>query len=189
MTAPRHPLLIYQRQFRGWSLPSLFIALGLGVLWWFTPSLSTLPDDWRGVVDGLLVIGALLAGALFLFTLIAPALAYVQCRPTYFLVSTPLYRLAISYSRIRNVRPSKFLTPAAGGLKRDLVAPYLGQTAVAVDLNGFPVGEKFLRFWLGWFMFQDETTGLRFITRDWMALSRDLDVKRSEWKTRRMERR
>jgi hypothetical protein len=189
MSAKRHALLIYRRQFRGWSIPALLIAIGFGVLWWFAPDLPTIPEEWRAGLDILALVGAGIGAALFAFTLIAPALAFVQCRTTYLFISTPLYRLAISYSRIRNVRPVKFVAPEAGGLKRDLVAPYLGQTAVVIDLSGYPVREGFVRFWLGWYMFQPKTTGLQFIVADWMSLSRDIDVQRSEWKMRRMERR
>lgn len=181
----RHPLLILRRRLTGWRWPALLITLACGALWWFAPDIFP-----PGAVD--FASTAVLAGVftgllLFVYTLAAPALAYVECRPQYLLVSTPLYRVAIAYRRIRTVRPVKF-APAVTGLQGELVGPYLGQTGLFIDLNGYPLAENWLRFWLGWFMFTPQATGLLFIVPDWMALSRDLETQQVAWKTRRSAR-
>ncbi len=80
------------------------------------------------------------------------------------------------------------VAPAASGLRRDLVAPFLGQTAVMVDLKSYPLGERWLRLWLGWFMFSPDAVGLQFVTPDWLVFSRDLDERRTAWKLRRLGR-
>lgn len=183
----RHPLLLYQRQFQGWRWPALLIAAGCGALWWFAPDLAG--PGTRDLLSSAALVGAGVSLVLFVYTLVAPSLAYVQCLPTVLCVNTPFYRLVVAYSRIRSVRPVKFLAPGVGGLRRELAEPFLGQTAVQVDLARYPISEAWLRVLLSWFMFPPESTGLQFVTSDWMALSRDIDVHRAEWKTRRSTRR
>lgn len=178
----RHPLLIYRRRVAGWRWPALLITGACAVLWWFAPDF--LPPATLELAGWALLAGVLAGGLLFVYALAAPALAFVECRPRYLLVSTPLYRVAVGYSRIRSIRPVKF-APEARGLQRDLVAPFLGTTALMVDLTSYPFTEAWLRFWLGWFMFTPQSKGLQFVVPDWMALSRNLEEQRSEWKLRR----
>ncbi len=182
----RHPLLIYGRRFRAWRWPALFIAIGCGVLWWFAPDLFA--PDALDLAAWALLVGLAVGLMLFAYTFVAPALAYVECTAKFLIVNTPFYRLAVSYGRIRGVRPVRFAPPGVSGLRRELVQPLLGQTAVVVDLNGYPMSERWLRFWLGWFLFPHDSTGLLFVTPDWMALSRDIDVHRAEVKMRRSQR-
>lgn len=182
----RHPLLVYGRRFRAWRWPALLIAVGCAALWWFAPDLFT--PATVDVAAWALLVGVAVGLMLFVYTFVAPALAYVQCDPKFLIVNTPFYRLAVAYGRIRAVRPVRFAPPGLSGLRRELVQPLLGQTAVVVDLNGYPVSERWLRFWLGWFLFPHDATGLLFVTTDWMSLSRDIDVRRAEVKVRRAQR-
>lgn len=177
----RHPLLLNARLFAMLRPPAFFIALLCGVLWWFAASIPLLSSE-PAQVALLVIIG--LCGLLFLYTLIGPALAYVQCFPTYLLISTPLFRLAISYSRIRTVRPVQFTPRDLRWSQRRFLEPFLGMTVVSVDLKSYPIKEKWLRLWLNPYMFASDVTGLLFHTKDWMAISRDIDVHRAEWKTR-----
>jgi hypothetical protein len=176
-----HPLLLYARLFAMLRPPAFFIALLCGVLWWFAPRIPLFSSELAQV---LLLVVIVLCSLLFLYTLVGPALSYVQCRPTHLLVSTPLFRLAISYARIRNVRPVKFVPPKLGWSQRRFLEPFLGMTVVAVDLKSFPLNEKLLRLWLNPYMFGGDATGFLLHTKDWMATSRDIDVHRTEWKTR-----
>jgi hypothetical protein len=178
-TGRRHPLLIYRRLFGAWRAPSLLIAVMLGGLWWWPPpALSSL------LAQGALLGGAVTALLLFVYTLVAPRMAYVQCGPTALRVSVPLFRLAISYSRIRTTRPLEF-RPNARGSRLWLAEPYLGRTVVAVDLMSYPIAPRWLRLWLNEFILPGDFMGLVLVTPDWMTLSRDIDTHRSEWKGRR----
>jgi hypothetical protein len=183
----RHPLLIHQRRFQSWRWPALTITAGFAGLWWFAP-------QWAGVEALILTRYFLLAAtglalALSLFAIFAPAWCYVQCRPKFLQLTVPFFSIAIAYSRIRNVRPVKFTAGELRGMRRNLVEPFVGRTAVAVDLKGYPLAERWLRFWLGGAMFlTDRSTGLQIVTEDWMALSRDLDAHRAEARTRLAQR-
>lgn len=177
----RHQLLLYARLFAMLRPPAFFIALLCGVLWWFAPRIPLFSSELAQV---LLLVVIVLCGLLFLYTLVGPALSYVQCRPTHLLVSTPLFRMAVSYARIRNVRPVKFVPPNLGWSQRRFLEPFLGMTVVSVDLKSYPLNEKLLRLWLNPHMFASDVTGLLLLTRDWMATSRDIDAHRTAWKTR-----
>ena len=181
----RHPLLLYARLFAMLRPPAFFIALLCGVLWWFAPARVPLLSSDLALTALLVVI--VLCALLFLYTLIGPALSYVQCFPTYLLVSTPLFRVAISYSRIRSVRPVLFTPRDIRWSQRRFLEPFLGMTVVAVYLKSYPLNEKLLRLWLNPYMFAPDITGFLFHTQDWMATSRDIDGYRTEWKTRRQQ--
>jgi hypothetical protein len=175
----RHPLLIYARLFALWRLPALLIGALCGLLWWLGPGPLAL-----GPVRAALLVAAVAGLAFFVYTLLGPRLAYVQCRPTHLRINTPFFRLAISYSRVRATRPVPFDPSSVRWSERRLVAPFRGQTVVALDLYHYPVSRRWLRLWLNEFMLADNFLGLLLLVPDWMALSRDIAASRSQWQTR-----
>jgi hypothetical protein len=175
----RHHLLIYARLYAPWRAPALLIALGCLGLAELAP--GPLAEVWVRL--------ALLAGGgagllLFLFALVGPRLSYVQCRPTHLRVSTPLYQLAISYSRIYTCRPVPFDPAQVSWSQASLVRPFLGKTMLAMDLSGYPVPRRWLRLLLHPLLLPDNFMGLQFLVTDWMALSRDIEVHRTQWQMR-----
>ena len=180
----RHRLLLYARQFSRLRAPTLLIAILSFILWWYAQLRPALSPE---LVQTAIALAAGLSALLFLYSLFAPGQAYIQCFPNYLRVNTPLFRMVISYSRIRTVRPVQFAPANLRGGERSFLQPFLGQTVIAIDLNGYPVGERMLRFFLNKHLFLAESTGLVFHTRDWMALSREIESYRSVWKTSRFE--
>jgi hypothetical protein len=61
-------------------------------------------------------------------------------------------------------------------------------TLRAMDLNGYPLPLRWLRLLLDRFMLPDNFLGLPFLTRDWLAPSRDIEVHLRQWKTRDQDR-
>ena len=179
----RHPLLIYARLFASWRTPALLITAAFMVLAGLAP--GPLAEEWVRIV---LVVGAAASLLLFVYALVGPRLSYVQCRPTHLRVSTPLFRLAISYSRIYTARPVPFEPANVRWTQESLVRPFLGTTMVALDLTGYPVAKRWLRLLLNPFMLPDNFLGLQFLVADWMALSRDIEVHRSQWQGRNQDR-
>jgi hypothetical protein len=179
----RHPLLIYVRLFAPWRIPALLITLLCLALAWLAP--GPLAEEWMRIV---LVAGAAASLLLFVYALVGPRLSYVQCRPTHLRVSTPLFQLAISYNRIYTARPVPFEPKNVSWTQESLARPFLGMTMLALDLNGYPVSKRWLQFLLNPFMLPDNFLGLQLLVQDWMGLSRDIEVHRSQWKTRHQDR-
>ena len=176
----RHPLLIYTRLYRAWRNPALLIAVGTAVLWWLAP-----PPLDQLLPQSALLAATVVSALLYIYTVAGERLTYVRCTPGYLRVSTPLYRLAISYDRIHTSRPVRFSPADIPWTHRWLVEPFLGHTALALDLRGYPVSLRFLRLWFNRYVLPGDFLGLLFITPDWMALSREIEVYRGDWKTRR----
>lgn len=179
---PRHPLLLYQRLYSLWRAPALLLALLAGGLAWLAPG----PLASLQARAGFAAL-AVLAAFIYLFALAGPRLAYVQCRRDHLLLSTPLFRLAISYSRIRTTRPVPFHPGSVRWSDGHVVDPYLGQTVLALDLLRYPVARRWLRLWLLPYLLPSDFVGLLLLVPDWMALSLEIEGRRAEWKTRRSE--
>ncbi len=179
----RHPLLIYHRHFAQWRMPTLLITLvGAALAWWAPGSLA----DER--IRAVLLVGTLAGLLLFIHTLVGPRLSYVQCQPTHLLVNTPFFPLAISYNRVHTARPVPFEPATVGWTQAELVHPFVGLTMLALDLNSYPVSRRWLRLLLNPFLLPSNFLGLQLLVADWMGLSRDIEVYRSQWKTRDRDR-
>lgn len=182
-SARRHPLIIYARLFTPWRVPTLLITLSLLGLAGLAP--GPLADER---VRAVLLVGGGAAMVFFLYALVGPRLSYVQCRPTHFLLSTPFFRLAISYDRIYTARPVPFEPTNVKWTQAGLAHPFVGMTMLALDLNSYPVSLRWLRLLLNPLLLPNNFLGLQLLVPDWMALSRDIEVRRSQWKTRDRDR-
>ena len=175
----RHSLLIYARLFARWRTPALLLAIVFLALAGWAP--GPLADEvlrlalLAGGVDSLLLYG---------YSFLGPRLSYVQCRPTHLRVSTPLFRLAISYNRILTARPVPFDPAQESGGQESLIGPLRGMTMLALDLNRYPVARRWLKLLLNPFLLPDKFLGLQLLVPDWMALSRDIEVNRGQWQMR-----
>ncbi len=177
----RHTLLLYSRLYGMLRWPSLPIAALCGGLWWFAPGVPMLASE---LAQGCLLVIAGVCGLLFIYAWLGPRFSYIQCHPKYLRVSTPLFRVAISYSRIRTTRPVKF-TPGQLPLTQGrMVDPFRGHTLLALELTSYPLNEGTLRRMLTPFMFSDSFKGLQFVVKDWMGLAREIDSYRDNWKMR-----
>lgn len=180
--ARRHPLLLYARLFALWRAPALLTAALSAVMVVWVPG----PLDAVEVRAGLLGLSAV-SLLIFGYALIGPRLAYVQCRANHVLLSTPLFRLAISYNRIRTTRPIPFEPERVRWSDQRLVGPFLGRTMLGLDLTAYPISRRWLRFWLMSYLLPHNFQGLQLLVPDWMALSRDIEGQRTAWKTRQRE--
>ena len=161
----KHPLLLYRRTVTRYRRSALFLAVCLLGLW-YPVSLSLLL--WpRPPADHLLLVGGLVSLFYWLWTLIAARMAYVHLRSNYLLIQTPLFRLKISYRRIRTTHPVDLAhTFPPSMLKRSdrkLLAPFYGLTALGLDLRGWPLSPRTLRFFLSRFFFSPQKSTLILI--------------------------
>jgi len=169
----KFPLLIYRRWAKMLRAPSLLVVVASVAAWRYAPQ-----NELVEGTEGLFLVIATVMGVVFVYSLLAGRSSYVQCLPDYVRICTPFLSVAIAYPRILQVRPitfrsqldlSKMKSP-----RRRMVQPFLGYTALLLDLRGFPVSERRLRTWLPWFMFATEVTGLVLVVEDWMALSQQI---------------
>jgi hypothetical protein len=185
----RFKLLVYGRMAQRWALPCVLIVLASCVLWWFAPRIPILHPPYRPLT---LVPGAA-AILLLLYTALAGQRAWVQSRSNHLRIQTPFYPLAVSYARIKSVRPRSFAEIFASahiqGARADWVRPFGQLTALVVELSGYPLSKPWLRLWFSPYLFYPKATAFVLLVDDWMALSRQLDEFRSLYQMRRAERR
>lgn len=186
----RYPLSLYRQSLRRHRLPALLLAIALtvlGALAWlrWAPWLQSQSYRW-------FFSAGLLSFFYWFMALVAPAFSYVQPRNNHLRLQTPFYRLNISYRRIRSTRPidiTKTFTPQVTPRAfRRALRQFIGMTALGIDLISWPVPRWLLRFILGKMLLAPDQPGLILITRDWMALSKQLETLMGEWNDEQRQR-
>ena len=172
----KHKLLLYRRAVTRYRRAALFLAVCLLGLWY---PVSQYYLIWpRPPADIYLLVGGLVSLFYWLWTLIAARMAYVRLHSNYLLISTPLFRLKISYRRIRNTVPvdlaRTFPPSRLRRSERILLAPFYGRTALGLDLRGWPMSPRTLRFFLHRLFFAPDKSTMVLVVPDWMALSQQL---------------
>ena len=163
------------------------IAIGLGMFAlayseYIGPLGQFLPWRWQ-VFAGVGVL-AILTG---IFFMILRYLAYAQPCPGYLKLVTPFMRVNISYKRFKKTTTTemRYLFPhkSLSGWVQDIFAPLASQTAMVIDLNGYPVSPVVLRLFLSRFFFKDKTPHIVILVKDWMRFSSELDSMQSGFDT------
>lgn len=177
----RFRLLIYERMGQRWAWPCILIIPVSTALWRFAPSVPILYAPLRPLT----LAPALVSLVILAYIYLARRLAWVQCRPNHLHIQTPLYPLAVSYSRIRAVRPQTFaqvFDPAEEkAARRRWLRPYWGKTTLVVELSRYPMSKAWLRLWFSPYLLAPDDTGFVFLVEDWMGLSRQLEEFRYTW--------
>jgi hypothetical protein len=128
------------------------------------------------------VVGVL-AILIGVFFLVIRQVAYVQAFPGYLKFVTPFLRLNISYKRIHKTTPAEmrqlFPPQSMSSWMRDIFSPLASQTALVLELKGYPISPVILRMFLSRFFFKDKTPHLVILVNDWMKLSSELDSLKS----------
>ena len=159
------------------------IAMGLGLFGiaygqYMEPLGNLLPMRWMPFV----VIGVL-SILIGIFFLVIRQIAYVQAFPTHLKFVTPFLRLNISYKRIHKTTTAEmrqlFPPKNMSGWVRDIFAPLANQTALVIELKGYPISPVILRLFLSRFFFRDKSPHLVILVKDWMKFSNELDSMRS----------
>jgi len=177
----KFPLIVYKHLLNRWWTPMIAIGLGMfGIAYgqYMEPLGPFLPMSWMPLV----VIGVL-AIMIGIFFLIIRQVAYVQAFPGYLKFVTPFLRLNISYKRIHKITTTemKLLFPpkSMSSWMRDIFAPLASQTALIIELKGYPISPVILRMFLSRFFFKDKTPHFVILVKDWMKLSSELDSMKS----------
>ena len=177
----KFPLIVYQHLLNRWWTPMIAMGLGLfGIAYgqYMEPLGRFLPMRWMPFV----VIG-MLSILIGVFFLVIRQIAYIQTFPTYIKFVTPFLRLNISYKRIHKTTTAEmrqlFPPKSMSGWMRDIFAPLAGQTAVIIELKGYPISPVVLRLFLSRFFFKDKSPHFVILVRDWMKFSNELDSMKS----------
>lgn len=183
-SSKRYPLLLYQRAAARHRRPALLLALLLLSLWLLVDfGLVSWPTNEQAPW---LLAGGLVALLYWLLSRLAPRVAYVQPRENHLRLRTPVYRLQISYRRILSTRPinlAKAFPPSQlRRAERDLLAPFMNQPALGIDLRAYPMRPWLMRLFFHRFFFIPESTGFILIVDDWMKLSEQISDKLEHWR-------
>jgi len=189
MKGKKHRLLIYNQVYRPRRTLYLLFALlfvGLSVLPYVLDK-ETASKLWPPQYDVVFLIVGVIAFLFFLFRLVAPRLAYVQCTERNLRIQTPLYPVVISYKRITTTRPNQwgkvFPPEKITRRQRRLLDKVPGESVLIVDVKGWPVSPGFLKLWMPEVMFSPDSVGLVLWVADWMTLNREI----GDFKDRRRE--
>jgi hypothetical protein len=186
----RHCLVLYTYMLDRWWKSTLRIGillLALAIALWFLP--IQLPQyHFLWVSD--LTLG-LIAGAgayaiiLSVLLIFLRKSAYVQPFPAYLLLITPFLRLNISYRRILQASSVEmqhlFSFGRNKGLRKRLLRPLASQTAILLEMRGWPLPRWFLSLFLSPFFFPDRTPRMALLVPNWMDFSVDMENFRSTW--------
>jgi len=177
----KYPLIVYRHMVNRWWPAMIAIGLGMFALAYseyIEPMGRFLPWRWQlfAAIGGL----SILVG---IFFWVIRYFAYVQPYPTYLKLVTPFIRINISYKRIKKTTATEmrhlFSYKSMSGWVRDIFSPLANNTAVIIELNGYPISPVLLRLFLSRFFFKDKTPHFVILVKDWMRFSSELDSMRS----------
>ncbi len=186
----KFPLALYGRSAARYRTKSFAISIAMLGLWFLTYSTEFLPrlaphNRW-------LLAGGLVAALYWAYSAVGPRFAFARAREDHLWVQTPLYRLKISYRRIRNTRPVQFgkLYPAGSRSRseRRLLGPCFSSTALGVDLSSWPIHPLVLRAFFGKYSLAPDQTGLILLVDDWLSFSNQLSTSIDQWRDSRSDR-
>ena len=192
----KHPLLVYRiryRRNRGLYFVAAIAVLALYAAINFLPAETWVNVPWVHDLDWLLLIVGIVLLVFAVFRIIAGAIPYVQCNERNIKIQAPIYQVVFSYKRMHETRPNTlFHVFEKGGLTRGerkfvLDDRYGGQTAVIVEMNSWPMGMRWMRFWLGNLVFSSDNRALVLWVEDWMALNRELSDYKDRWRERQKQ--
>ncbi len=181
----KHILLLYHRTMdRLWGITFL-LGLVLFALWRFEVSFTSL---WRPEIKGLVYTAAGIAVAIGIFAFFARRMGYVRAFADYILIATPFFRFRTSYRRVKNIRTTEFYRlfdlENLSWREENYVRPFLGETAVVLNLKDFPLSPAIMRLFLPKYFLSPKGKEIVLLVRDWMGLSVELDSRFSEFRQR-----
>ena len=180
----RFRLLLYERRVKRFRQPALILTLLFWLLWYLVKENFL---EWPPPPNApWLMAGGLVTLIFWLFTLIAPRLAFAQPRADHLHLQTPIYRLKISYRRIHNTRPIDFAKtfPPSSVRRGDrwLLRPFFGATALGVDVTDWPLSPTILRLFFNRYFLAPDQPSFVILVQDWMTLSNQLSSMMDAWR-------
>ena len=186
----RHRLVLYTYMLNRWWKYTL--GIGIAVLG-LTAALALLPiqlpqyhilwvSDWILRVAAGAGVYAVMLSLLFIGI---SKLAYVQPSANNLRLITPFLRMDISYRRILKASSVEvqhlFPYGRYHGWKQNFLRSVANDTAIVLDLRGWPLPRPVLKLFLSPFFFPDKSARLALLVPKWMDFSMDMENFRSIW--------
>jgi hypothetical protein len=186
----RHRLILYTYMLKRWWKFTLWIAILLLALVGALRIVALRLPEYRSPLDSDTTTWALIGAGgyalvLSIFLMAIAKSAYVQPCTTHLRLVTPFLQMNISYRRIRQSSSveMKHLFPIDNykGRQRGLLRPLVAQTAIVLDMRGWPLPHWVLGLFLSPFFFPDKTSRLALLVPKWMDFSMELEGFRVSW--------
>jgi hypothetical protein len=178
VTGRRYPLVMYTHMINRWWPAVLALGISLMGLAWAIRWRGF--EEWRWLTMG--SVGILVTlNALFMFGF--RKFAYIQLFDDHLRLVTPFLRINISYKRVRRTTSTRmvalFPPKSLTSWRHQIIEPVADMTATVIELNGYPISQTVLRFFLSPFFFKDKTPHFVILVPDWMRFSADLETLRA----------
>jgi len=115
--------------------------------------------------------------------------AYVKPFRDSLFIATPLLRMHISYRRILSLHPALiqqiFPPDKQKWSRRMFLEPFMGKTALILEMRGYPINKTLLRILLPSYMFYPQGDGFVLLVSDWMKFSTEFDSFSGAWLQKR----
>ena len=186
----RYRLILYTYMLKRWWKITLWIGVILLALAGGLKILAQRLPEYYSLLESDQTLWALIGAGgyavlLSIFLISIARSAYVQPFPTHLRLITPFLRMNISYRRIRQASSveMKHLFPIGSykGWRRRLMLPLIGQTAIVLEMRGWPLPHRVLNLFLSPFFFPDKTSRLALLVPNWMDFSMEMESFRSNW--------
>lgn len=179
----RQPLLMVRRSIDRLMFAMLLFGLLLLAIW-SIPLLGGVGFISK-TIQAVISVSAVVLIALSFFAFLARFRAFVQVKPSYLSIVTPLLQLNISFQRMRSAHPALiqqvFPPKEASWARRTYLSPFYGKTAVVLELSGYPLSKFLLRLFFTGEMFSPQNPGFVLLVPDWMGFSTELDTLHGRW--------
>ena len=189
-TGHRHRLVLYTYMLNRWWKYTLWIGVILLALAVGLKVLAGQMSGYQSLLESDRTLWALggaggYAVLLSIFLISIAKSAYIQPFATHLRLITPFLRMNISYRRIRQASSveMKALFPILKykGWRRRLMIPLAGQTAIVLNMRGWPLPHWVLGLFLSPYFFPDKTSRLALLVPKWMDFSMEMEGFRSNW--------
>lgn len=184
-TQARHdnkfPLLVYQGQWEMVLWPAILVLLGCVAMFFWNPApLRMMRLLW--------LVAAVAVIILLAYRAWARRRAWVEVGEDAFHIRVPFRELTVPYNAVHITRPTllhqHFHKADLEARGMDPIRPYIGQSAIVVELREWPRPKEWVRQRLGPYFLATDCDGLVLTVEDWLGLHRALDAAVEAWRTR-----
>lgn len=179
----RFPLLVYQGLWEMAFWPGVLVLLGcVGLFLWNPPALRPIRPLW--------LLGAAAVLILLVYRAWVKRRAWVEIGEEAFRIRVPSRELAVPYSAVHITRPTllyqHFHQDDLEARGMGPIRPYIGHSAVVVELREWPEPPEWVRRHLGPYFLAADCEGLVLTVEDWLNLHHALDTALEAWRTRHL---